>query len=104
MSEIARRDFLAALGAASVFSRFRLPHARASDEGGKTEGAAGSIRVGYAAITWGGKDDQAIEEIAGVGFKAIQLRASAFDTWGAHPDILAALLRQHGLTSAVLSR
>ncbi|MBI4420795.1 MAG: hypothetical protein HY560_08215 [Gemmatimonadetes bacterium] len=35
------------------------------------------IRFGYAAITWGGNDRQAIDDIAAVGFRGIQLRASA---------------------------
>jgi inosose dehydratase len=61
------------------------------------------VRVGYAAITWGGDDPRAVEEIAAVGFKGIQLRASAFDRWGATPEALRALLAKHGLTFAVLS-
>jgi hypothetical protein len=59
-SDYARREFLLALGALGVSaSRSRL------------EGAGG-IRLGYAAITWGGKDEQAIADISAVGFKAIQ--------------------------------
>jgi inosose dehydratase len=90
MSNIDRRSFLAALGALSVSSGFRLqPAAR--------------IRIGYAAITWGGHDEQAIQEVAEVGFKAIQLRASAVDTWGARPEVLRALLKSQGVALAVLS-
>jgi len=92
MSDIRRREFLAALGA--------VPLLRAS---GLQRAAAPQIRVGYAAITWGGKDEQAIEDIADAGYKGIQLRASAFDTWGTKPDVLRALLQKHGLTFAVLS-
>src|ERR1700730_17727893 len=33
-----------------------------------------AIKFGYAAITWGGNDRQAIEDIAAVGFHGIQLR------------------------------
>ena len=92
MSDLARRDFLAALGALGVagFSQSR-------------GGGAGRIRPGYAAITWGGKDDQAIEEIAEVGFKGIQLRATAFDAYGTRPAALKELLAKRGIIFAVLS-
>jgi inosose dehydratase len=65
--------------------------------------AEGRIRVGYAAITWGGSDEQAIQEVAEAGFKGIQLRATAVDKWGARPGELKDLLAKHGLTFAVLS-
>ncbi|HEX9365969.1 MAG TPA: TIM barrel protein [Vicinamibacterales bacterium] len=97
MSDPARRDFLATLGAVGIASLV--------DSRGVVlaEDAAARIRPGYAAITWGGKDDQAIDEIADVGFKAIQLRATAFDTYGARPAALKDRLAKRGLTLAVLS-
>src|SRR6185503_7509340 len=64
---ISRRDFIAtigATGAATVFSR----HAIAAVP-------PGDIKFGYAAITWEGDDLKAIEDIAAVGFKGIQLRS-----------------------------
>ncbi len=64
---------------------------------------AGDIRLGYAAITWGGKDDQAIADISAVGFKAIQLRSSTFAAYVTRPAVLKDLLAKHGLTFAVLS-
>jgi inosose dehydratase len=88
MLEWSRRDFLAAMGAAAVARRID---------------AAPQMRVGYAAITWGGDDEKAIEEIGAVGFKGIQLRASALTTFGDRPTALRDLLKQHGLTFAVLS-
>lgn len=91
MSEYARREFLLTLGALGVTtSSLRMQ-------------AAGRIRLGYAAITWGGRDDQAIADISAVGFKAIQLRSSAFDTYGTRPGALKDLLATHGLTFAILS-
>lgn len=97
MSEIDRRTFLAALGAVPICAV-----GGAGLQGGGR--AAGSrIRVGYAAITWGGNDAQAIDEIAEAGYKGVQLRASAFDAWGSKPDTLRALLQTRGLTFAVLS-
>jgi inosose dehydratase len=92
MSEFGRREFLATLGVLP-FS-FRL-NAEATQ--------TGRIKVGYAAITWGGNDEQAIQDVAEAGFKGIQLRATAFDKWGARPADLRALLQKHGLTFAVLS-
>jgi inosose dehydratase len=88
MSDLRRRDFLAALGV--LASGFRLK-------------AAGRIRVGYAAITWGGDDTKAIDEISEVGFTGIQLRSSAFDAFGSRPAVLRDLLAKRGLTFAVLS-
>ena len=76
MSELKRREFLSLLGAAPLALRFR---------------AESKIRVGYAAITWGGDDPKAIDEVAAVGFKGIQLRASAFDRWGKTPADLPLL-------------
>jgi inosose dehydratase len=97
MSDLGRREFLATLGALSY--SFRLK----AEATGSSSSAAGVIRPGCAAITWGGNDDQAIDDIAEVGFKGIQLRASAFDKWGTSPGVLKDLLAKRGLTFAVLS-
>ena len=65
--------------------------------------APGDIRFGYAAITWQGQDAQAIDDIAAVGFKGIQLRASAFDAFGDKPAVLKELLAKHRLSMVALS-
>lgn len=65
--------------------------------------AAARVTVGYAAITWGGNDVQAIEDVGSLGFKGIQLRSSAVDRFLDKPAELKALLQQHRLTMAVLS-
>jgi inosose dehydratase len=39
--------------------------------------ALSEMRFGYAAITWGGEDTQAIKDIREVGFHGIQLRANS---------------------------
>lgn len=62
-----------------------------------------TIRFGYAAITWGGKDRQAIEDISALGYRGIQLRASALEEWGDRPRDLADLLATHRLTLVALS-
>lgn len=61
------------------------------------------VRFGYAAITWGGNDPQAIDDIAALGFAGIQLRDSAVKRWGDRPDELKALLAAHKLTMVALS-
>jgi len=94
MSDIGRREFMATVGLATAIVPLRAYASHA---------AASRIRVGYAAITWGGNDAQAIDDIAEAGYKGIQLRASAFDTWGGKPATLRALLQSRGLTFAVLS-
>src|SRR5262245_5506981 len=93
MSDLSRRAFLAGLGALGVSSAVAGRGARAADR----------IRVGYAAITWGGRDEQAIEDIAAAGYHAIQLRGTAVDRFGANPGALRDLLSRHGLKMAVLS-
>lgn len=61
------------------------------------------IRFGYAAITWGGDDRRAIDDIAALGFPGIQLRASAVEEWGARPEALRDLLADRGLALVALS-
>jgi inosose dehydratase len=92
-----RRDFLAAIAGTPFLSRLEAGAAF------RLKAEATPMKPGYAAITWGGDDAKAIEEIAEVGFKGIQLRASAFDTWGARPEALRTLLAARGLTFAILS-
>ena len=82
-----RREFLA-IGLGAAAWPF-LPRAR--------------LRFGYAAITWGGNDRQAIDDIAALGFRGIQLRQSAVTTWGDRPAELKQLLAEHHLTLVALS-
>jgi inosose dehydratase len=87
-----RRAFLASgLNAAAFAAGFRLHR------------SAARIRFGYAAITWGGNDAQAIDDIAALGFRGIQLRQSAVATWGDRPAELKALLDERRLALVALS-
>ncbi|OLC10283.1 MAG: hypothetical protein AUH41_03090 [Gemmatimonadetes bacterium 13_1_40CM_66_11] len=86
-----RRDFLASLSAAGGMAASRSFRVEAR------------VRFGYAAITWNGNDRQAIDDIAALGFRGIQLRQSAFDTWGDRPAELKDLLAQKGLVLVALS-
>ena len=93
-----RRDFLArGLGAAALAAQLSCA--------GRTTSASSraSIRFGYAAITWGDDDRRAIDDIADVGFRGIQLRASAVSEWGQRPGELKDLLSARGLTFVALS-
>ena len=88
MSELDRREFLTALATLPIAAQ---------------RPAQPIIKVGYAAITWGGNDDVAIREVAETGFRGIQLRATAFDAYRSRPAALREVLAKHKLTFAVLS-
>lgn len=64
---------------------------------------ASNIQFGYAAITWQGQDRQAIDDVAAVGFKGIQLRTSALPEFGDKPAALKELLKSKGLTMVAFS-
>src|SRR3954464_6784960 len=84
-----RREFIGALAALPLASRGTLSSPR--------------IRFGYAAITWNGKDDQAVEDIEAVGFPGIQLRSGILPAYEQRPAALRALLAAHRLTFVALS-
>jgi inosose dehydratase len=67
------------------------------------EALAERIRFGYAAITWGSNVSQAIDDIAAVGFRGIQLRGEAVQQFGARPQELRDALARKNLVFAVLS-
>jgi inosose dehydratase len=111
---LSRRSFLAGLGAAGAasaaasvpawalfspplypamdLSYFDIPIAPAPSE----------IHLGYAAITWGGNDRQAIDDIAALGFHGIQLRANAITEFSSASE-LKDLLQKHELKIVALS-
>jgi inosose dehydratase len=88
-----RRHAIKALSAA-VIGAGASTGFRQSDQG---------FRFGYAAITWGGRDREAMADIAAVGFAGVQLRASAVETFGDRPNELKDLLAKHRLTLVALS-
>src|ERR1700730_3766118 len=65
--------------------------------------SASEIRFGYAAITWGGNDLQAIKDVSEVGFRGIQLRSPILKVFGDKPNTLAELLNKHQLECFCLS-
>lgn len=90
-SRLSRREFL--IGGAAIVAAGVRPAAQTPDR----------IHFGYAAITWGGEDVKAIEEVAAVGFRGIQLRNTAVARFGERPQELKELLDRHRLKLAVLS-
>lgn len=92
-----RRDVLAGALGAAAWATGWWPPARARGTGGPR------LRFAYAAITWDGNDAQAIDDIAAVGFRGIQLRTSAVAEWDGRPDALKALLASRGLIFVALS-
>ena len=92
---VTRREFLAA----SLLAGRLKPRAPLMER----EALAERIRFGYAAITWGSNVSQAIDDIAAVGFRGIQLRGEAVQQFGARPQELRDALARKNLVFAVLS-
>lgn len=86
-----RRNFMAA---AAAFAATRLTaHA--------DRNATPNLQYGYAAITWGKEERQAIDDIAAVGYQGIQLRGDALTDF--QPSQLRDILQQKKLTFVALS-
>jgi inosose dehydratase len=94
---VPRREFMGALSALAVTSAF--PHIDPSHLDTPT---AAEIKFGYAAISWGGNDRQAIDDIAAVGFRGIQLRSNCIAEFGS-PAAVRDLLGQRDLKFVALS-
>jgi inosose dehydratase len=93
---VKRREFLSTVGAATAASMTPL-HALIQSKG------PFAIQFGYHAITWGGNDLQAIEQIAAGGFKGIQLRSNLIKEYGDKPTAIKDLLAKHKLTFVAFS-
>ena len=103
---VTRREFLAAsssLTVSCVASGFGRTTSYVASGFSRTLEAAPTMQFGYAAITWGSAVTQAIDDIAAVGFRGIQLRGEAFAQFGSSPQALRDLLERRRLTFAVLS-
>jgi inosose dehydratase len=90
-----RREFLEAAGAAAAAAL--LPGTARPDV------VVPLIEVGYAAITWQGDDQKAIDEIAAEGFHGIQLRSPIVEAYRARPGELKRRLHDKGLGLLCLS-
>lgn len=111
-SRIRRREFLGGMGAAALAASLPLdaltaremlyPPRDLSYFDTPIPPGPSEIHFGYASITWGGKDRQAIEDIAAVGFRGMQLRSNCIAEFGS-PAAVRDLLSQHELKFVALS-
>ena len=95
-----RRRFLTRIGGAAAAAAV-LPRRELSTV--LDAASPDDIKIGYAAITWGGDDTRAIDEIGAVGYRGIQLRANVLTRYGDRPRELRDLLARHELTFVALS-
>src|SRR3989441_2730262 len=115
MAWLSRRHFIVSLGAVAAASPVPLktfgsafepplyPPVDLSYFDQPVTPAAAMIHFGYAAITWGGNDAQAIKEISELGFPGIQLRSNILKDYGDRPKALRDLLDQYHLEMVALS-
>lgn len=93
-----RREFLRQVaGAAAAGALLPMPSAAGTIVG------ADEIKFGCAAITWGGNDERAIDDIGALGYAGIQLRTSVLKAYGDRPAALRDLLASRHLTFVALS-
>ena len=112
MSSFSRREFIGSLVAAGAVAALPKPGFAAFEPlyppmdlsyfDTPISAAPAHIKLGYAAITWGGNDPQAIEDIASLGYQGIQLRSNVVKEIP-DPNQTAKLLERHHLTFVALS-
>src|SRR5690242_4380081 len=112
MSSFSRREFVGSMIAAGVVAAMRksalatfeplYPPMDLSYFDTPISAAPAHIKIGYAAITWGGNDRQAMTDIAALGYPGIQLRSNVVKEIP-DPNETAKLLDQHHLTFVALS-
>src|SRR5437773_12062355 len=112
MSSFSRRDFLNGAIAAAALAALPKPALAAFEPlyppmdlsyfDTPISPAPADILFGYASITWGGNDRQAIEDIRSLGFRGIQLRANVLQEFGGAAE-LRDLLDKHQLEMIALS-
>jgi len=115
MRPISRRAFVAGAGAAAALAASRIEAMDALFEAPlyppmdlsyfdtPVSPAPADIRLGYASITWGGKDLDAVADIAAAGYPGIQLRSNIVPAYEQRPQALADELAKHHLTLVALS-
>lgn len=92
-----RREFVRQISGAAVSAALPLPAVLDLPR------SAGSIRIGYASITWNENDRQAIDDVSALGYAGIQLRANVLASIGRDPAALRRTLADHHLTFVALS-
>jgi inosose dehydratase len=87
-----RRVFLIGAGAAALASRLS-PSTFAADE----------FKIGYHAITWGDKIEQAIDDISELGFRGIQIRRPDYEKYATRAGEFKDLMATKKLTVVSIS-
>jgi inosose dehydratase len=96
---VAGSRFPAIFGAERLPPPMNLPHLDPS-----VSPAAADIHFGYAAISWNGNDRQAIEDIAALGFPAVQLRSNVLTEFKDDPEgAVRGLLAQNKIRMVAFS-
>lgn len=89
---LSRRELIQRLGAAALVA----PLARQLEH-------VSPIQIGCASITWEGRDEQAIDDIAALGFRGIQLRSNILPRYRDRPAALRELLASRRLSLVAFS-
>jgi inosose dehydratase len=110
--KVPRREFLTGVAAAAAASclpfkpssarELLYPPADLSHFDTPIPPGPSEIHYGYAAITWGGNDRQAIDDISSLGFPGIQIRSNCIEEFGS-PQPLRDFLAKHNLRFVALS-
>ena len=104
-SQKTRREFLAGMGALAAAASLPelllsareplYPPANLSYFDTPIAPAPFELHIGYASITWGGNDRQAIEDISSVGYPGIQIRSNAIKEFGSGAALREMLDKYH---------
>lgn len=97
--EQSRRKFLTHLGVATL----SIPLFSCSAVNALSPDRIPGLKVGYSAITWGGNDLQAMQDISALGFRGIQLRSNILKEYGKKPEAVRGLLKQYDLNLVMFS-
>lgn len=93
MTEISRRNFLFQAGLLTSASLISLDiYAKVPN-----------LKLAYSAITWGGKDLDAMRDIASLGFKGVQLRSNSYDNYKTKVSELKEQIVANGLALPMFS-
>src|SRR5262249_7923159 len=90
---ISRREFLVSASVTTLATRFDISTLAADYE----------FKIGYHAITWGDKTEQAIDEISGLGFRGIQIRRADWEKYRSRAGEFRELMAAKNLTLVSIS-
>jgi inosose dehydratase len=93
MSEISRRNFLFQAGLITTASLISW----------ESLARTPNLKLAYSAITWGGKDLDAMKDIASLGFNGVQLRTNSYDTYKTKVGELKEQILANGLALPMFS-